>query len=251
MRRYSIKLTDTQINNIYMITDNKDKQKKIMSVLAYMMKYTEVSTMKLTKSINKLYTMYSIKDWKYHNKITRSYFYELANLVLENDYFFGIREDEPVKTFADIQESATSLDNANVNEEKEETNNIIINNQTNTYTLYTSKDVATVDLVDEVLRDLKIKSKVIKTMVTAKLQNVVLDSKGAIAYIIKVITEKMEQYNAMKVKYARKVAESEYSKDKSTFKYSNKSAIGATSFNNFETRKYDYENLEKKLLGWA
>lgn len=91
-------------------------------------------------------------------------------------------------------------------------------------------------------------------MVLAKLQNSVLDTKGAISYIMKVIAEKTEQYNVMKVNYARKVSESKYSKTKSEFKgkaKTNSVDISATSFNNFEPRQYNYDDLEKRLLGWA
>lgn len=247
-KKYKTKLTEIQIQNIYKITDNKDKQSKIMSILTYLMKYTEASTMKLLKSINKLFNMYSVNDWKYHAKIARSYFYDIANLIIDNNYFFKLEQDRKVDTLSDKINSIQTLENTNIEADFEKTNNII-NNNTITYTLNTAKaeKVAAIELVDEVCRDLKIKSKIIKSMVISKLQNVKLDAVGAISYILKVITEKTEQYNAMRVKYAKAVAETKYSKAKNTF---TTPATAIRSFNNFEAREYDYDDLEKKLLGW-
>lgn len=242
---YKIKLTEIQIQNIYKITDNKDKQSKIMSILSYLMKYTEASSMKLLKSLNKLFSMYSANNWKYHSKIARSYFYEIANLILDNNYFFNSCKDNVVETLSDKINSNKSIENTNVEADFEKTNNIIIKKNTNTYTLYTDKSVQAIDLVEDIFRDLKIKSKIIKNMVISKLQNVALDSAGAVNYILKVITEKTEQYNAMKIKYAQKVAETKYSKSKNTF-VPFVTTHNATKF----SRQYDYDSLEKTLLGW-
>lgn len=246
---YKIKLTEIQINNIYRITDNKDKQSKIMSILSYLMKYTDAASMKLLKSLNRLFNMYSAKDWKYHSKIARSYFYEIANLILDNKYFFSLGEDKKVETLADKINSTKTIEITNVESDFKNPNNIITKNNTNTYTLDTDKSVNASDLAEYVFKDLKIKSKVIKEMVLSKLCNVVLDTKGALNYIIKVITEKTEQYNNIKVNYALKVAETKYYKSKSRCNVADP-IPSPTKFNNFEPRQYDYDSLEKKLLGW-
>lgn len=248
-KKYKTKLTEIQIQNIYKITDNKDKQSKIMSILSYLMKYTEASSMKLLKSINKLFTMYSVNDWEYHAKIARSYFYDIANLIIDNNYFFNLEQDKKVDTLSDKINSTQILANTNVKADFEKTNNIITNN-TITYTLNTANaiKVSATELVDEAMKDLKIKSKVIKSMVIAKLQNIKLDAVGAVSYIIKVIIEKTEQYNSMRVKYAQKVAETKYSKDKNTFVEPAKTTT--RTFNNFDPREYDYDVLENQLLGW-
>ena len=244
---YKIKLTEIQIQNIYKITDNKDKQSKIMSILSYLMKYTDAASMKLLKSLNRLFVMYSAKDWKYHSKIARSYFYEIANLILNSHYFFTPLKDTIVETLADKINSTKTVETTNVESDFKNPNNIITKN--NTYTLDTDKSVNASDLAEYVFKDLKIKSKVIKGMVLSKLYNVVLDAKGALNYIIKVITEKTEQYNNMKVNYALKVAETKYSKNKSRC-IATDPTPSPTKFNNFEPRQYDYDYLEKQLLGW-
>lgn len=257
-KRYRVTLTRTQINNIYNITTDREKQKRIMSILAYMTKYTDMETLELNVTRNKLYKMYGVNNWKNHEKISKSYFYKITDLVRENNYFLEKPEKISEEISEETEEIAVSVENTNVEEESIKTNEIT-NNNTNTYTLYTSSEdvknnVKAIDLLDEMFKDLKIKSKVIKTMVIAKLQNMVLDCKGAVPYIMKVITEKMEQYNAMKVNYAKKVAETKYSKAKNGFigKKSNVvySGVVATGFNNFKAREYDYDDLERKLLGW-
>lgn len=257
-KRYRVTLTRTQINNIYNVTTDREKQKRIMSILAYMTKYTDMETLELNVTRNKLYEMYGVNNWKNHEKISKSYFYKITDLVRENNYFLEKPEKISEEISEETKEIAVSVENTNVEETSIKTNNLT-NNNTNTYTLYTSSEdvknnVKAMDLLDEIFKDLKIKSKVIKTMVIAKLQNTVLDCKGAVSYIMKVITEKMEQYNTMKVNYAKKVAETKYSKAKSGFigKKSNVvcSGVVATGFNNFKAREYDYEDLERKLLGW-
>jgi hypothetical protein len=233
---YKIKLTNKQIQTIYKITDNKDKQSKLMSILSYIIKYTENN--KLTKSLNKLYNMYIRLEYR---KITRSYFYTLVDLLKD----FKLVVDKIEDTLQDKTNVAESVENTDVDNDLEKHNDLIINN-TYTYTLNTSSNVkvSALDLCEEVFKDLKIKSNIIKQMVISKLQNTVLDGVGAINYIIRVITEKTEQYNAMRVNYAKAVANTKYSKTKNTY-----SGTGRT-FNNFEGREYDYDSLEKKLLGW-
>lgn len=246
---YKIKLTEIQINNIYRITDNKDKQSKIMSILSYLMKYTDAASMKLLKSLNRLFNMYSVNDWKYHAKIARSYFYEIANLILENNYFFTPEEDKEVETLADKINSVKPIETTSVKADFEKTNNIITKNNINTYTPYTNKSVNAIDLVDDVFNDLKLKSKIVKNLVISKIRNVVLDAAGAINYIVKVITEKTEQYNNMKVNYALKVAETKYSKNKNRY-VTLDDKLETKKINNVDKLQYDYDSLEKKLLGW-
>ncbi|MBN1079248.1 hypothetical protein [Clostridium botulinum] len=238
---YKIKLTETEINKIYEISDKKSTQASLMSILSYLIKYTDKTTNTLTKSLNKLYKMYL----RYHNKLTKSYFYTLVSKLKDKNLLsFAPVEDKKEETFEEIEKVPVSIENTDLNQDSELPNNLIINN-TNTYTLNTTSVVNAVELLDDVFRDLKIKSKVIKTLVLAKLQNTVLDAKGAINYIIRVITEKTEQYNTMRVNYAKAVAKTKYYKSKNTFV----AATKKLKFDNFEAREYDYNSLEQGLLG--
>lgn len=240
---YKIKFDDEQIQKIYSISDKPATQSRLMSILSYVIKYTDKTTNTLTKSISKLYKMYL----RYHNKITRSYFYTLiAKLKEENLLSFNLVEDKKEDEKEDKKELPETVENALLESYSVKPNDLIINHNNYTYTSYTSNDVkvSALELVEEVFQDLKIKSRIVRSMVVSKLRNTVLDAAGAINYIIEVVTEKTEQYNSMKVNYAKAIANTKYSKTKNTY-----SASGRT-FNNFEGRKYDYNSLEKKLLGW-
>lgn len=130
--KYSITLTDVQIRNIYEITDNKEKQSKIMSILQYMIKYSNCE-FKLTKSLNKLFEMYSTKGWKYHKKLSRAYFYKIAKMILDNNFFIN-EVDKKVDKKVDKNKSTSCIENTDVEQDLNWTNNIITNNNTNTNT---------------------------------------------------------------------------------------------------------------------
>lgn len=237
---YKIKLTNIQINNIYMITDNKEKQGKIMSILAYLMKYTDAETMKLVKSLNRLYNMYL----RYHNYIARSYFYRIAKLILDNNYFLYKPENKKMYSLVDKINSAQTTETTSLDDDFKKPNNIITNHNINTYTLNTTSVVNAVDLVEYVFKDLKVKSKVIKAMVIGKIKNITLDAAGAVNYIVKVITEKTMQYRKMRENYAKKVYET---KKKENFCKKNNN----NSFINFKGRDHAdsyYKDLEDKLV---
>lgn len=249
---YKIKLNNNQIQQIYNITDNADKQSKLMSVLSYLIKYTDNVTNKLTKSLSTLYKMYCRLEYR---KISNCYFFKLVDLLEEHKLYVGERRKSNNRVSKIVSEKVSEIDiaetveNTSLEGNFEKHNNLITNN-TITYTLYTANaiKVSAIDLVDEVMKDLKIRSKIIKSMVVAKLQNIELDAVGAVNYIVKVITEKTQQYNAIRVKYAKAVAKTKYAKAKNTFKAT--APMSARTFNNFEPREYDYDDLEKRLLGW-
>ena len=246
---YKIKLTNDQIETIKINVDDTEKRKKLMSVLSYLIKYTDPETNTLTKSLNKLYNMYVKLTYR---KISNCYFYKLVDWLEEHGLFTAFRKTKVsnlVSKSVSNLELVEPIENTNIYSNSKKHNDLIYNN-TNTYTLYTSNDVkvSALELVEEVFQDLKVKSKIIKSMVIARLQNTVLDAKGSVAYIVKVIAEKTEQYNLMRIKYAQKVAETKYSKSKNTFVALAKA--NSRTFNNFDTREYDYDKLERKLLGW-
>ena len=200
MKRYKIKLSNKQIKAIEQITDNKKMQNKMMSILSYLIKYTDPETNKLTRSINKLYKMYIL----YHNNISRCYFFKLIKLLKEN--------------------------------------NIYINND---------KKVDALSIAKDLFIELNIKSNIIKKAVIEKIHNKILDNTaGAINYVMAVIIEKATAYHNMKVKYAKAVAKTKYSKDKNTYVTPASKINNIYRFNNFEARSYDYDALERKLLGW-
>lgn len=244
---YKIKLTKKQIDTIYSISDKESTQTTLMSILSYLIKYTDETTNTLTKSFSKLYKMYL----RYHNKITRSYFYTLIRKLKENNLLsFAAVEDEKEDKKEDKEKVSESVENTDLEGNSEKPNNLINKPILYTYTSNTTSvvKVAAIDLVEDLFKSLKVKSKEIKNMVRSKIQNIQLDQAGAIAYLMKVITEKTEQYNIMRNNYAAKVAES-----KRTYNYFN--SPKKLRFDNFDHREiYDddaaMESLEKRLLGW-
>lgn len=236
---YKINLTKEQKHMIYRISDNKEKQSKLMSVLQYCIKYTDKLNGVLNMTISKLFSMYSAKNFKYHDKISRKYFYTLVNSLVDKNL---ICVHKKVHKKVHENNMTESIENTLVEQVIEIPNNLTINNTYN-YTLNTENNsVYAIDLCKDVFKDLKVKSKIIKDMVCCKLKNTILDINGAVAYIVAVITEKTEQYNLMRINYAKKVATTKYTK--------NKKAIGSPtrSFNNFECREYDYNKLEEWSL---
>jgi hypothetical protein len=238
---YNIKLNKNQMNAIYSISYNKEKQNRLMSILQYCIKYTDATTGFLTKTIGRLFSMYSVNDFEYHSKISRKYFYTLVNLLIDHKL---ICVHKIVHKTVHKSNTPESIENTNIEPVFEKTNNITPNLNTNTHTLNTTNVVNVIDLTEEVFKELKVKSKIIKSMVMAKLQNTVLDAAGAIKYIVKVITEKTEQYNSMRVEYAKAVANTKYSKSKNTFVAPTKKP---RNFSNFEPRSIcsDEESMKE------
>lgn len=242
-KRYKTNLNKIQMNTIYLITSNKEKQSKLMSILQYCLKYTDKSTGILNKTISRLFDMYSVNNFQYHNRISRKYFYMLINLLIEYK-LICVHKIVHKKVHKNNVPESTEATKVEVVFEK--TNDITINN-TYTYTLYTeSSSVHALDLCEDIFKDLKVNSKIIKCIVLSKLKNTVLDAAGAVNYIVKVITEKTEEYNRMRVKYAQKVAETKYNKNKNTFVVPVKAST--RTFYNVESREYDYDMLEDKLV---
>lgn len=77
MKNYRIKLNEYQMNIFNKQDFNGDKQCKLQSLLAYIIKHSIDNT--LTKSTNKLYAMYI----RHHKSISLSYFKKLVNVLID------------------------------------------------------------------------------------------------------------------------------------------------------------------------
>ena len=77
MKNYKIKLNEYQMNIFNKQDFNGDKQCKLQSLLAYIIKHSIDNT--LTKSTNKLYAMYI----RHHRSISLSYFKKLVNVLID------------------------------------------------------------------------------------------------------------------------------------------------------------------------
>ena len=271
--KYKYKCTDYELQKLNLI-DNNHIRLSLMSILAYMKLYNKNRNSEyelhgldmLKKDVNQLkisfenlhdaYTTYLKKhgDKKYilslqtlKNRIDKLIELKLLTIISKvkktNVYSFI---SENISENMSNNENITPTENTCIETESDCPKYINSKSNTYTYTLNTTNVVHALDLVSDVFKSFKVKSKEIKTMVIDKLKNTILDAAGAVNYIVKVITEKTEEYNSMRVKYAQKVAETKYNKYKNTFvipvKASNR------TFYNCESREYDYDMLEDKLV---
>lgn len=228
--KYKIQLNEHEINTIQHITNNKKKQQRLMSVLTYIKKYSDDEG-QLTRSLRELHKMYIRLIYR---RISLSYFYDLVTLLKDNGLFNAQTTHKITHTPEQLQSTdIQQLEKVNAK------HNDLINNKYNTNTL----EIAEVKiLVDEILKDLKVKSEVIKQMVMSKLVKVKLDSAGAVSYILKVVMEKVEQYAASKTKYTHKVAQTRKKRD--SINYAKKQS----KFCGYAGQRTTYADIEAQLL---
>lgn len=263
---YKITFTEYQ-KNIFGVNDfNGDKKRKTMSVLSYLIKYSEDA--KVTKSINTLYKMYI----KYHSKMSNKHFYNIVSTLEEmklirkdNKNIFVIFDDnsnmnnsinenqvqEKVQKKLQTENTAETVENTQVESNLNLCNNKVLNNNY-TYTLNTNHDdfVAPVELVyiaTNMLKELDIKSKIVKDAVLNKLRRCInIHRNGVNAYIMAVIKEKKTIQEARRINFRNTI------KSKANVvasQYNN-----GEGFNNFVGRNYtdeDYKSIEDALLSWA
>lgn len=271
---YKYKFTDYELQKLNLI-DKDHMRLSLMSILSYMRLYNqnrnsnyEIHRLDMLKkdadqlkiSFENLHDAY-IKFLKKHgknkyiislqtlkNRLVKLIDIKLLTVISKvkktNVYAFISNVSENIsKNISDI-ENITPIENTVVQGDLNFPKYINLKTNTNTYTLNTeTSSVHALDLVKDVFKDLKVKSKMIKDMVISKLKNTILDAKGAVAYIIAVVTEKTEQYNLMRVNYAIAIANTKYSKSKNTY-----SAPVNRKFNNFDGRSYDFDQLEDFLV---
>jgi hypothetical protein len=234
---YKIKLTNLQIHKIYDISDKPATQSSLMSILSYLIKYTDKTTNMLTKSLSKLYKMYL----RYHDKITRSYFFTLVNKLKENELVL-FHEDKKEDKKEDNSNPIEPIENTPIESYSKKPNNPTTNHNTYIYTSNTSSDV--IEAAEEILKELNIKSKHIKNMVLESLYKAKIDSKGMISYIYAVILDKVKAYYKNRDIYKQKVLET-----KNIYNFAiNKKQSTRYKFNNFEGRDMYNDPVKMKSL---
>lgn len=234
---YKIRFNEYQKNIFSTVNYNGDKRNKLLSVFSYVLKYSPDGS--LTKSVNKLYAMYI----RYHKLISLAYFKKLINVLVElnllakENRVLTIVTKKVAKKVAKIKPSET-IENTSLEGYFKKPKDKVINNTI--YSYNTTEVVAPVEMVlkaEELLKDLNIKSKIVKKMVIDKLKTCKnINRAGFINYILKVIAEKKaiqeQRRNTYKANYVS----------------------GYNAFNDFEQREYtkeEYKDIEWKLLGWC
>jgi len=267
--QYKIKLTEEEINRINLV-DNSNIRKSLMSVYAYMIKTNEKlnntyanlnlkkDPFKLQISFRKLLAAYkryhSIKNLQtLKNRIDKLIKLGLLGVEkIKNKSFYTfcrfLQLDKKVDKKLDKKNPIKSIENTSVDNDNQKPKSKISNsiNNFNSNTKVTAREkISSVEeskkIVFKAFNDLRVKSKWIKERVLNKIERYwyKLYKDAAMSYIYKIINSARKAYYANYNKYI-----------KSANKYKNEVPKESSTFNNFKQRDYDWQDLEKKLLGW-
>lgn len=269
MKSYEKKFTQEEINEIFKLSNCKKRRNKLMSIYFYYSTLAD-KTGKFECSKAQIYKNHIGKK-----KMSRSMFFELSKII--EDVFYKKSTDDIVdnslitpkindkldektdkKLDAEKHHQSVGIKGLEQGCNKDNVFNVL-NNYTYTLNTKPSDFVTTQDLIkiaNGIMKELKIKSTMVKNMVISKLNNVKnINSVGAVAYITKVISEKKgiaeanrEFYysNINRVKRARNnEMSSTFAKTHTTLKFNN-----FTAREHYQDSEYmDY--LEKQLTGLA
>lgn len=233
---YKISFNEYQKNIFSTVDFNGDKRNKLLSVFSYIKKYSPDGS--LTKSINKLYSMYI----RHHYKISNKYFYNLIDTLIELNLIEKIDNkimliQEKVQKKVQTFKVASDVENTSLEGDFEKPKDKVINNTIYPYNI--TNVVAPVELVtkaEELMKELGIRSTMVKKMVIGKLKTCKnIHRAGFISYILKVISEKKAIQVKRRMEYKANVIDN------------------YNSFNDFPQRQYtatEYMAMEEGLLSW-
>ena len=285
-KKYTTNLTLNEINTINALKDNYkifDKTKyNMMSVLSYLTKHGANLKRGFRKSTKDIWTMYK----RYHKNIKsfsnfKKIIYKLEDAKLTFIERIGkINIYHTRKFLEEIQEVTQEVTNKNTSESIDITTfesdgadtqiqNInknyinIINNtpdgiSKNDYKNSLAYKKACIEnnedtlsphelifIAKNVLKDKRRKSRTILSMVIGALQGKYhVVRANARNYVEAVVADKIAKYEFNREMYALTIA-----KNKNNYRLAHNKAN--STFANFTQRKYDYDKLEKQLLGWA
>mgnify|MGYP000865794766 FL=1 len=267
--QYKVKLTEEEINRINLV-DNYNMRKSLMSVYAYMIKTNEKlnntyanlnlkkDPFKLQISFRKLLAAYkryhSIKNLQtLKNRIDKLIKLGLLGVEkIKNKSFYTfcrfLQLDKKVDKKLDKKNPTKPIENTILNGDehlpKSKSFNSINNFNSNTKATERKKISSLEEskkIVFKAFKDLRVKSKWIKQRVLNKIERYwdKLYKDAAMSYIYKIINSARKAYYANYNKYI-----------KNSNIYKNEVAQELSTFNNFPQRNYNFQELEKKLLGW-
>lgn len=257
MINYKIKFTENEINIFNSKIDSDKTRSKIMSIYSYMIKNSNEN--KLTISFSKFHKKYS----RYHFNICLTYFKKLINRLEElqlisinkdnkcNTYFINRVTEKVIEKVTDrnITESVetTTLECDSISPKtkiinKDIDKDISTKSENTDYNYFINSEKKCTSLVDvrakakELLKKYRVRNNSIQNYVlitiTKFYRNVTL--RFLESYIIKLISKARTKYYAdWNNAQAKKIAVNK------TLKCAN-----------FTQRNYDYDSLERQLLGW-
>ena len=285
-RKYTTNLTTEEINVINSLKDNYEIFTKtklnMMSVLSYLIKHGATSNNGLRKSIKDIWNMYR----RYHTDIKtisnfKKIIYKLEQVKLIFIEKIGKINVYHARKFLEVPNKVTEeVTNKNTIESIEITsldndleNTQILNNKNNYITIInnTSDDVtednyknslaykkacevnnadtlAPVELMKiayKILKEKRRKSEKLISMIRKALQDKLTIARvNADKYVETVVADKIAKYEFNREMYALAIT-----KNKNNYRLAHNKAN--SNFANFTQRQYDYDKLEKQLLGWA
>lgn len=273
---YKVKFENWQkeiLNNLELnkaLKKESDKRTKCMSVFSYILIHSPNGV--LDVKISTLYKYFSKKPKKtnmvYSNfkkiinflseigliaieKIGRRNIYKLATAPqnLSNNLSNNLSSNFDELKF---EQSSESVDNTNLSNSNIEENNILNNHKGKGNNLYINNSIHTnvvsknelIELANKIMVEENVHASV-KTMVSNNLSmaGLKINRAGMLAYITTTVNNCIKSIEACKKKMLKQSR-----LDQNISKYVNEKKL---KFNNFEAREYDYDKLEKQLLGWA
>lgn len=281
-RKYTTNLTTEEINVINSLKDNYEilakTKSNLMSVLSYLIKHGATSNNGLRKSIKDIWNMYR----RYHTDIKtisnfKKIIYKLEQVKLIFIEKIGKINVYHARKFLEVPNKVTEeVTNKNTIESIEITsldndleNTQILNNKNNYITIInnTSDDVAEdnyknslaykkacevnnadtlapVELMKiayKILKEKRRKSEKLISMIRKALQDKLTIARiNADKYVETVVADKIAKYEFNREMYAYAIV-----KNKNNYRLAYNRVDS-----NFTQRKYDYDKLEKQLLGW-
>ena len=223
MKKYIRQLSKEQLEIINYNIFNDNKRAKCLSVLSYALKNLDESGA-IRMSLDRLHQRYSA--WKGRGiKIGRTHFINLVNELVElglltikkvgrlNKYFFNDVVDEKMDEKVDENKSAQTIENTKSEQDvefyKEEIRNKNLNTNTNideiievyskSFKTISGNPTASKTELRQIAKNLfslrNINESVVQSMVLSKINNSQqkINITGAVAYINKIITEKLVQ----------------------------------------------------------
>lgn len=240
MANYKIELTLVELEKLNQIKRSQTR-KTAMSVYTKMKKYTNISTGIVFRTITDI-----LKLINRSLELSKTHLYRILKILKElelitsekSNYYltvFGTKKEESsIEVVENEFEDTTPAVEEKVQATGEKHEETVIKDYIN------QEVVAPVELVAVANKTINTlyhansnDNKFVKKLVTQKLRECVnVNRLGMTSYIATVIEEKVKQMKNMKVRI-------------------NNEVVHKDRFNGFNQRTYDFEDLERKLLGWT
>lgn len=267
---YNIKFNDYQ-RLIFNQLEMNEHKRKLQSVFSYLIKYSDENG-KVTKSLNRLYSMYL----RYHDKMSKATFYNIVNklidmkLVEKFNVELYIKLETNLETKIEIEEVAQTVENTNVEPIQEKPNSSHPREYNNTVITLSDEDLKSAsnefdtqvrlninktknayrNIVKAIMTKYKLFNTYIYSLVCDKVFKYFnkIDVCGAYQYIENIVKEKMILNQAYIAKCELLNKDDKYNKPYQN-RYERRKYKKASTFNNFEQRDYNWDMLEKAVLG--